>query len=166
MTTRSLPFTVHSKKTKLIWLLLLCSGFTAIGAWMVMDGQMMGWLCGGFFALGIPIFLIQFHPKASFLTVSDAGLEFGSLFRRSSYRWSEISGFGTYGFPVATLVGFDFSPDYQRSKKARAVSKALAGFEAGLPDTYGFRAEELAQLLASYHAERSKAGTCLTNGSR
>lgn len=38
----------------------------------------------------------------------------------------------------------------------RAVSKAMAGFEGGLPDTYGMKADELALLLASYHAESVK----------
>lgn len=161
MTPRTLPFTLYTKKTKMIWLLLLCSAFTAIGVWMVLDGQKMGWFCGGFFALGIPIILIQLHPRASFLTVTDSGFEFSALLRRSCYRWSDVSEFGTYalrqnGLPIGTFVGFNFYPGYQRSSKIRAVSKAMAGFEGGLPDTYGFRAEELAQLLALYHTEKGK----------
>jgi hypothetical protein len=157
----SLPFTLYTKKTKMIWLLLLCSAFTAIGVWMVIDGQKMGWFCGGFFALGLPIFLIQMHPKASFLIVSEDGFEFSSLFRKTRYLWSDIAEFGTYtlrqnGLPVGTFVGFNFAQGYQSAPKMRAVSKAMAGFEGGLPDTYGMKADELALLLASYHAESLK----------
>ncbi|MES2695797.1 MAG: hypothetical protein V4773_20150 [Verrucomicrobiota bacterium] len=142
----------------MIWLLLLCSTFTAIGGWMVIDGQKMGWFCGGFFALGLPIFLIQMHPKASFLTVSEDGFKFSSLFRKTHCRWSDIAVFGTYtlrqnGLPVGNFVGFDFVSEYQSSSKMRAASKAMVGFEGGLPDTYGLKAEDLSQLLASYHAE-------------
>ncbi len=157
----ALPFTLYTKKTKMIWLLFLCSAFTAGGIWMILDGQKMGWFCGGFFALGIPIFLIQMHPRASYLTVSHEGFEFSSLFRKTRYRWSDLSAFGTYtlrqkGMPVGTFVGFDFSPECQIAPKMRAVSKAMAGFEGGLPDTYGMKADELALLLASYHAESMK----------
>lgn len=52
------------------------------------------------------------------------------------------------------MVGFNYSAEYRRAPKARAVSKALAGFEGGLPDTYGFRAKELAQILSDIHRLR------------
>jgi hypothetical protein len=154
----SLPFTLHTKRAKTIWLLLLCSAFTAGGVLMILNGKNMGWFCSGFFALGTLIFLLQLHPKASYLTISEDGFECSVLFRKSRYRWSDISKFGTYtlrqkGLPVGTFVGLDFSAEYQLSPKARAVSKAMVGFEGGLPDTYGLRADELAQLLASYHLE-------------
>ena len=141
----------------MIWLLLLCSAFTAGGIWMVRDGQTMGWFCGGFFALGIPIFLLQLHPRASYLTVSPDGFEFSSLFRKTRYRWSDLAAFGTYTLrPGGTFVGFDYSPSWPISPKLRAAAKAMAGFEGGLPDTYGMKAEELALLLNSYHAEYRK----------
>jgi hypothetical protein len=153
----ALPFTLYTKKTKMILLLLVCSAFTAGGIWMVLEGQKMGWFCGGFFALGIPIFLIQMHPRASYLTVSNEGIEFSSLFRKTRIPWSDLVSFGTYTLrPGGTFVGFDFSPRSQVSPKMRAASKAMAGFEGGLPDTYGMKADELALLLASYHAESMK----------
>ena len=125
---------------------------------MLLDGERMGWFCGGFFALGIPIFLLQLHPRCSFLTVSDEGLEISSLFRRSTTRWKDIAEFGVYtlrqhGLPVSKQVGINYVPGYEQLSKARAVAKALTGFEGALPDTYGYRAEELAQLLARIHAQ-------------
>lgn len=157
MSLRSLPFTVYPKKTKMLLMFLVCAVFVAGGILMIRDGQKMGWLCAGFFGLGIPIFLIQLYPRSSFLTVSEEGIEFCSLFRRHKLRWSDISEFGTYtirhhGLPVSKMVGFNYSAG---SSKARLVSKALAGFEGALPDTYGFRAEELAQILSDYHQERT-----------
>ena len=41
--------------------------FVVGGIWLVDDGQMMGYACGGFFALGLPVFAFQFHPEAAFL---------------------------------------------------------------------------------------------------
>ena len=161
MNLRPLPFTVYPKKSRMVMLFLVCVAFVGGGILMIRDGQRMGWLCAGFFGLGIPVFLIQLYPKSSFLTVSEGGIEFCSLFRRSKLQWSDISEFGVYtirqhGLPVSTMVGMNYSREYQRSPKARAVSKALACFEGGLPDTYGFRAEELAQLLSAYRYERTQ----------
>ena len=157
MKTRTLPFTVYPTKTKTLLLFLLSAIFVAGGIFLIHEGEArVGWLCTGFFGLGIPIFLAQLHPKSSFLTVSDQGIEFASLFRKTEMKWSEIGGFGTYtmrqkGLPIGTYVGINYSAEFYRAQKARALSKALVGFEGALPDTYGFRAEELAQLLASYH---------------
>jgi hypothetical protein len=156
-----LPFTVYPKKSQMLLLFLVCVAFVGGGVLMIRDGQKVGWLCAGFFSLGIPVFLIQLYPKSSFLTVSEDGIEFCSLFRRSKLQWSDVSEFGVYsirhhGLTVSTMVGMNYSREYQRLSKARSVSKALAGFEAGLPDTYGFRAEELARLLSAYHYERTQ----------
>lgn len=153
-----LPFTVYPKKTTMLLLFVVCLAFVAIGILMIRDGEMMGWLCAGFFGLGIPVFLIQLYPKSSFLTVSAEGIEVCSLFRRHRLRWSDISQFGTYtirqhGMSVTEMVGFNYSAEYQRASRTRAFSKALVGFEGGLPDTYGFRAEELAQILSDVHSE-------------
>jgi hypothetical protein len=138
----------------MLLLFLVCLAFVAGGVLMIRDG-----LCAGFFGLCLPVFLIQLYPKSSFLTVSEEGIEFCSLFRSHRLRWSDISEFGTYtirqhGLPVSRMVGFNYSAQYQRASKARAFSKALAGFEGGLPDTYGFRAEELVQILSDFHRER------------
>lgn len=157
MNTPSLPFTIRPKKTKMVFLFSVSALFTAVGVMMVLEGEKIGWFCGGFFALGLPIFLLQLHPRCSFLTVSDEGLEICSLFRRSTTRWEDIAEFGVYtlkqhGLPVGKQVGINYVPEYQRSLKARAIAKALVGFEGALPDTYGYRPEELARLLTQIHS--------------
>lgn len=141
----------------MLLLFLLCSAFVAGGIWMIRDGDQAGWFVAGVFSLGIPVFLIQLYPKSSFLTVDEEGIEFAALFRKCRLKWSEISGFGVYSresIGVGKTVGFNYSPSFERYRKMRGVNKALVGFEAALPDTYGLPAAELASLLASYHAER------------
>jgi hypothetical protein len=56
------------------------------------------------------------------------------------------------------MVGFNLVPEARTSPKARAVAKALSGFEAALPDTYGYKAEELAELLAGHHRDWAPRG--------
>jgi hypothetical protein len=142
-------------------LFLISATFVAGGIWMIREGENFGWLCAGFFALGIPVSLLQLHPRCSFLTVTEEGIEFAGLFRVARLRWSDISQFGVYdvrnhyGFRAATMVAFNYSAEYQQARKARALAKALTRFEAALPDTYGFSAEALARLLSTYHRERA-----------
>jgi hypothetical protein len=159
MNVPALPFTVFPRRTKVFGLLVLSLVFVGGAVLMVLEGRKAGWLWGGFFGLCALVFTVQLHPRSSFLTVSEAGLEFSSLFRKRFVRWSDISEFGVYtirqhGLAVSRFVGFNYSAGRLRSTKARRISKALAGFEGGLPDTYGYRAEELAALLAHIHSER------------
>jgi hypothetical protein len=160
MIPRSLPFTIYPNKSKIIRLLFISCAFVGGGVLMICDRQMMGWLAVVFFGLGVPIFIIQLFPNSSFLTVSDEGIEFCSLFRKSKLKWSDIAEFGVFsirnhGLTVRKIIGINFSATYTLASKGRAVAKALSGFEGALPDTYGLQAEELVELLSMYHFERA-----------
>lgn len=157
-----LPFTAYPSKRRLLLSLLGSVVFSAIGVLLICDGKKddaaAGWLCGIFFGLGSVIILAELHPKASFLTVDKDGIEFCSLFRKTRLRWAEISGFGAFKYFrwyrfETKKVGINFSVEYKGSSKGRAVAKTLIGFEGQLPDAYGFRAEDLAQLLTHFHQE-------------
>jgi hypothetical protein len=93
------------------------------------------------------------HPRSSYLTIEDGGFKYCSLFRHHMIQWSDVSRFGVLAVPGKTMVGFNYSASYGRAPKARAISVALSGFEAALPDTYGLTAEELARLLADCQRE-------------
>jgi hypothetical protein len=45
------------------------------------------------------------------------------------------------------MVGWNFVPAYAAHKAGRALSSALAGVQAALPDTYRMKAEELSALM-------------------
>lgn len=45
------------------------------------------------------------------------------------------------------MVAWNFSPDHSPKGRAGAISKALCGYEAALPDTYGMKPQDLAALL-------------------
>ncbi len=155
MNTRSLPFTIYPQKRKMLGLLFVCVAFVIGGVWMISDGKWIGWVSTGIFGLGILVFLIRMHPSASFLRISEEGIEFCELFRSYRIPWSAISEFGTYsirhhGIRTGKHVGFNYSAEYKESSNLRAFNKNLTDFEAGL-DTYGFNAEELAEMLNQYH---------------
>lgn len=86
---------------------------------------------------------------------------FASLFRSSMIKWDAIEEFGVYtikqrGLSVAKFVGLNFRESESSHRKARSLSKSLVGYEGGLPDTYGLKAEDLALLLTNYLNEYKK----------
>lgn len=79
-----------------------------------------------------------------------------SLFR-ARFRWHDVDVF----FPITIryirmvglhishirMVGFNFSPSYDRQQLGRRFSRARTGAEAALPDGYGLGVERLADLM-------------------
>ena len=55
------------------------------------------------------------------------------------------------------MVMFNYAESYQHSPKLRAFNTELTGFEAAIPDSYGLRHEDLADLLNRYKASSHRA---------
>jgi hypothetical protein len=148
----------HPGRRKTTLMLLLSIGFVAIGVFMGLSGQFMGWLCAGFFGLAVPVFAFQFHPKSAYLRLTAEGFTYCSLFRAHTTPWVDVQEFGmTYlGTGPILYVAWDFVPEYSGSGKARRVSKALCGYEAALPDTYGMSADELARIMSGMLEQHGK----------
>lgn len=144
--------TLRPKRSSAVWLLLGCSLFVAGGVWMGRSEGWIGYLCAAFFALGIPVALVQLLPGSTFLRVSEDGFTFCSLFRSTTYGWHVIDEFTVVemkqgGLTVHKMVGFNFVASYDRPRIGRRLSRSIAGCEASLPNTYGMKAEELAVFL-------------------
>ena len=147
-----LPVTLHPNRARAALWLLLSLGFVAIGVLMVRDGKLAGYFVGGVFALGVLVFAINLHPRASYLRLTEEGFTYCSLFRAHGVRWDAVAEFAVIVLPTATvskprLVAWNFVPGYPRTGRARAISQALCGYEAALPDTYGLKHDELAGLM-------------------
>jgi len=68
-----------------------------------------------------------------------------------TYDWLRCGRFTTYSPTVwVTKVAFDYdSPDRRRHLRLTRLSRALAGANTALPDTYGLPASDLRDLLAA-----------------
>ncbi|MFN0052295.1 MAG: PH domain-containing protein [Planctomycetales bacterium] len=135
-----------------VLLLVTCIALMFGGILMIRQGDVRGWFVATFFGLGIAIFLLQLHPRCSFLTVDEDGIECCTLFRTSRMPWADIAEFGIFvqrhrGLTINRGVGINFSA--ADPGRARALSRASTGFEGALPDTYGLSAAELAALLSA-----------------
>lgn len=111
-----------------------------------------------FFGHVAVVALLQFLPGSSFLRVGPDGITVRTMWRTTFCRWSDIERFGvaessTFHGGVQQqhrMVGFNFSTTYLgRSKagKLRGFNVRLTGFEAALPDNYGWDYAELAEHL-------------------
>jgi hypothetical protein len=138
---------LHPSKRKVLLLLAICLSFTAVGVAMILEGEgLSGWFVTAFFGLGLAVSLATLWPGASYLKLTRKGMECRSLFRR----WPFI--------PWETVGEFDVSKDgswtmvvFNRFVPARpllaAFNRGLVGKRDALPDTYGLKAEKLAELL-------------------
>ncbi len=136
--------------------------FVIVGIWLAQDTGWIGYLCAGFFALGVPVAIIQLLPGSSYLRIADDGLSFANLYRETNIPWSAIDHFSVVtikqtGITVNKMVGFNFVPTYEPAKIGRRISTAIAQCEGALPDTYGLTAEELADLLNERLAEYNRS---------
>jgi hypothetical protein len=137
-------------RSRVLGVLALCGGFTAVGAWMVAGGEWLGWLVAGFFGLGVAICAVLLLPGSASLRLGPEGFEVCSLFRARSYRWADVEGFGVTSVGGNRMVAFNFAPAFPSSAVARRLAVLMIGWEGALPDTYGIGAGELAALLNSY----------------
>jgi hypothetical protein len=114
------------------------------------EGAWIMWACVGFFGLCAVVALLQFLPQSSCLRLGAEGFTIRTLYREQTYRWEDVDTFGVTRVRLNKMVGFNFAPHFQRAARLRRVSAALVGFEGALPDTYGMKAEELADLMNQY----------------
>lgn len=104
-------------------------------------------LFAAFVAVCMAVFCVQLHPRASFLTLKENGFVFCSLFRSHEVLWADVQGFGVYKVSHHKMVTWNYQPAFSKHARGRNIAVAIAGCEAALPDTYGFKAEELARVM-------------------
>ena len=144
---QQLPVTFRSSRKKMALLLLISSIFVVGGVWLLPREPLIAVACIVFFGLGVVVAAINFHPRSSYLTLTKEGLLFASLFRKHFVAWSSVQTFEPVSINLNKMVGWNYTPEFRESARLRRISTALAGVEAGLPDTYGMSAADLAGLL-------------------
>jgi hypothetical protein len=148
-----LPIVLRPKKRSAIGLLAPSALFVFVGFLMRAERPLVACLCIAFFSLGVVVGVVQLLPGSTFLRLDPAGIHTTSLFRHAPpIEWSSVAEFGivvirNHGIPINKMVGMNFVPAMVSAKTARKVSKAISGFDGALPNTYGWKAEELVELL-------------------
>lgn len=134
------------------------AAFVAIAMFIYDKHPLVAWLCGGFFGLCSLVGIVNLHPRAGYLTLRRDGFEFASLFRKTFVRWGEVETFVPIRMSGNKFVAWDYVPGYEAHAKIRRVNLSVSGVEAMLPDTYGFKHDELAAMMNELR-ELARRGT-------
>jgi hypothetical protein len=131
--------------------LLISAAFTALCVSAIRDGDGWAWLGLGLFGLGISTSLLMLAGKVK-LVLTPEGFTMRNLVNAVTYRWSDIDGFYVAPAGIKTIVAWTYSPSVDRDRLARGVNRAFGLPEAGLGDTFGMSASDLAELMNTWRS--------------
>ena len=159
------------------WLrvLLICALFVWGGWWMAHSAteafkRGVGWFSLVFFGLGAVLSVIQLIPGTSRVVVTSQGIYVKSILRSYQYDLREIERFGVAEWTQwhgpfrqrHRYVGILFvegSKHLSQPRLWRSWTRAFWGYHASLPDNYGYKHAELAELLNAYLEASRGQGT-------
>jgi hypothetical protein len=147
------------------WLGVLAIGLVlAGGGWLMINDPDdtsrvgMGWFCLVFFSLVVVVAIVQLIPGSSRVVVTSKGIYQTAMYRRRFFAWTDIERFGVAEWTQwhgpfrqrHRLIGIRFKAGSQvrkRWRRASLLSEALVGYHGALSDNYGYKHQELADLL-------------------
>lgn len=142
-----LPVTYRTRPVKMLLLTFGSGIFVSMGIWLLPRQPYVALADIIFFSLGVLVGLVGLLPNSSYLTLTEQGFLFASLFRKHFVSWSNVQSFVPVKIQFNRMVGWNYSPAFGGSQRLRGINTAIAGVEAALPDTYGMSAEQLANLM-------------------
>jgi hypothetical protein len=105
-----------------------------------------------FFGACALVALVALIPGASHLQLDGDGMTIRSLFREWRLRWADVDHFFATSVSGRAMVCWNYAADAAATPRGARLSLTLTGVEAGLPDTYGLSALDLADLLNRWRA--------------
>ncbi len=144
-----------ASRWKALALLLGSMAFVALGVWMTSERPVIGWLCAGFFALGIPAAILMLLPNQVYLKLDPEGFEMGSPFRKSRTRWRDVEGFELTAVKGAKMIAIIYRADYTEQSLLRKASAVMAGIEGGIANSYAAPLAEVLAALEQWHARHA-----------
>jgi len=135
---------------KALRILALSIAFVVVGVWLTGEKPFLGWLCVGFFGLGIPVSLFMMRKNTTYLKLDREGFEVVALSRSFKTRWTEVEAFRLGSLHGNKMIAIDFRPEYSKQRVGRAIASAVAGMESAIADHYNAPIEEVFQALNAW----------------
>ena len=150
---------LRPSRRKLIFLLLVAMAFVAIGVIALREGDLgVGLSCTIFFGLCAVAFAIQLRSGSAYLRLTQQGFVVCSVFRASPIvGWHQVHDFRVESLPPHGHKMVVYDSDIPSSQGMRKLNRALVGASDGLPDTYGMKAAELADLMNTWRERYAAA---------
>jgi hypothetical protein len=153
-----LPVTYRTRPQKMMLLILGSGIFISSGIWLLPQQPYAALASIIFFGLCGLVGVVGLLPNSSYLTLTERGFEFASLFRKHFVSWSSVESFVPVRIQFNQMVGWTYPAAFSGSRRLRGINTALAGVEAALPDSYGVPAEQLATLMNQLRAKYADPG--------
>lgn len=134
------------------WLTFLtCVLFAIGGVWMILGGAgAKGWFAAIVFGVGALIGAVMVLPGNSHLRLTREGFEVKSLYKSNLTPWEAAGAFWPGRIGLRDSVLYDFADG--KDMYVRDLGKHIAGAHGAFPDTYGLKAEALAELMNAWCA--------------
>lgn len=148
---------LHSSRLKWSLIALGCLCGVSICALFLVGGRSDWQLYAGVLFFGAGLLVAGWLlARPGTLILDPGGFRFSGLRPGPFVRWSSVERFKV-GTPAAfsKMVYYDYKPE-ERPYLA-AVSRRLADADAGLPDTYGLEAGDLAALMEAFRSRAERA---------
>lgn len=149
-----LPDTMMLKPDRLRWLIvfLISAGFVAIAVWIGPSDPMLFYGSGGFFLVCALVAAPLMFGVGSSLALDRNGFACKTLFRTFRREWRECSAFYPVSAGMRKYVGFSTAQDEAAHPTLSAVNRGMIGASGMLPDTFGYSADALADLMNRFRA--------------
>jgi len=144
---------LRPSRLKTILLLIVSLAFVATTPITMEKNQTMSWLGAIFFGLVALVFIIQLFPNSSYLKLTEEGFEVKSMYKSHFTKWSDIEYFGVGEISNNKMVMFIYSENHNTQKIGKEIARGLTGGEGGLPNTYGMKADKLADLMNEWKTD-------------
>lgn len=116
---------INTSRTKTLFLLIAAMGFVATGIWLVVHGNMFGWVAIMFFGSGIPIFIWQIVDSRPRLMIDDEGVTDRTL-GVGRILWSDIQGAYVMSISGNDFICLDLKEPEKYWQKLSKVKRAMA----------------------------------------
>ena len=164
------PVTLNASWRKWARMLLIGMGFVVLSVLLVQSDAAPSYLdklvgCSGivFFGTGTVLSAANIFAGAGKLMLHDAGFEVASLLRSRGVLWrdaAEFKVFSPWYMPKRSArVMYDDANEKRKTPFQMTIanwSASLFGRNAGVPDTYGLSADELANLMNQWRERALK----------
>ena len=152
-TGEALPGKMTLKPSKLKWamVLLICLAFVGAALFVIPPDEdpMMRWGAIGFFGIGTLASLPGLFGAGG-LELDPEGFTISAMGRKTRRTWRECSEFSVISMRGGPFVGFTSETD--AGKMGAGLARGLVGETGMLPDKYGMKARDLADLMNRFRA--------------
>ncbi|HEV2110652.1 MAG TPA: hypothetical protein VGT99_04800 [Gammaproteobacteria bacterium] len=168
-----LPMTLYPNRIKSI--LSLCASLSCVGInTLASEIDHTSPYIGNFiFAVVAVFFAMQLLPAAAYLQINSKGFGVAVFFKRVELLWSDLDEIATAMYGKRKVVLLKYAQSYKNTfvsvppltmlttlrYKMNRIGEAWHGWDAALPDNYGMKADELAELMNNLRKMSSMAKT-------